>query len=114
MAKLFYTGCIFFFIHANVFGQTAHATISATITTPVGAEISQDINFEKLSTVKTSSLIKEEQNESLSFLKVIGDSFAYDVTIENDIVLLKRNKERKEYQPAEKYQPSLNITVNFN
>lgn len=118
MTKLFYTGCIFLLIHANVYGQTAHATVTATITTPVGAEISNDINLENFSTGKAASvnnkLIKEGQNEPLPFLKVIGDSFAYDITIENDIVLLKRKKELKEYQPAGKYQPSLNITVNFN
>lgn len=118
MAKLFYIGCIFLLIQNNVFGQVAHATITVTISTPVGAEISNSINFENFYKIRTTSvnnnLIQQEQNETQPFLKVIGESFAYNVTIENDLVLLKRKKGLKEFQPTEKYQPSLNITVNFN
>ena len=117
MVKLFYIGCIFLFIQNNVLGQTARATITAAITTPVGAEISNDINYETLSKIKTASvndlLIKQGQNETMPFLKVIGDSFAYAVTVEDD-VLLKRQEDKKTYPPTQMNESFLSITVNFN
>lgn len=113
MIKLFYIGCIFLFIQNNVLGQTAHATVTATITTPVGAEISNDINFETISKIKTTpaneNLINQGQNENMPFLKVIGDSFAYNVTIENDVLL-----KQKIYPSTQKNNSFLSITVNFN
>jgi hypothetical protein len=118
MTKLFYIGCIFFFLQNNVCGQTAHATIAATITTPVGAEISNYPNFEKFSKIKTAAVndssIKPQLNETLPFLKVIGDTFAYDVTIENDMLFSKTKRDIDGYQPPGKFQPSIQITVNFN
>lgn len=103
----------------NVSGQTAHATVTATITTPVGAEISGDIRLEKFP-AKGKSIIKGHtvkpvNDEQLSFLKVIGESFVHTITIENDTVLLKRKKDVNEsYESPGKYRPSLCITVNFD
>ena len=119
MARFFYITCIFILIQNNVFGQVAHGTITATITTPVGAEISGDVSFEKFalkmkSITKNRNVANPENNETISPVKVIGETFAYNVTIEKD-VLLKRKKDSKErYQSPEKYEPSLSITVNFD
>ena len=120
MTKLFYIACFFILIQDNVSGQVAHATISATITTPVGAEISGDISLEtfpvKMSSTKTNeNITKAVNNETRSFLKVIGESFAHTITLENDMVLLKRKKDSNEsYQPPQQYRPSLSVTVNFD
>ena len=118
MTKLFYIGCIILFIQNTVCGQTAHATVTATITTPVGAEISNDINFEKFSKINKTQVsdnrLASAQNETPPFLKIIGDTFVHDVTIENDTVQIKRKKDSNGNRPPERIQPSLNITVNFN
>jgi len=117
MIKLFYIGCISLFIHTNVFGQTAHANITATITTPVGTEISNDIDTETLSKIRTTqvndNLIQQGQNENMPFLKVIGDTFAYGVTVE-DNVLLKRKEDKETFPSTQKNESFLSITVNFN
>lgn len=117
MTKLFYTGFIFLLIQNNVFGQVAHATITATITTPVGAEISGDMNFERIAGSRTTSLkdnlIQQRPNGSIPFLKVIGDTFAYAVTIE-DNVPLKGKEDKETYPPTLKNESFLSITVNFN
>lgn len=119
MARFFYIACTFILIQNNLSGQVAHGTISATITTPVGAEISGDINFEEFavkmkSIIKKRNVINPENDDMPSPVRVIGESFAYNVTIENDTVLLKRKKAIREDQFPEKYEPALSITVNFD
>lgn len=105
MIKLLYITCIFLLTNSNVFGQVAYATASATIVTPVGAEISGDINFGDFSTgsshgtiapgsdgmAKSTGGVKlvKDKTGAVS-LNVIGGSFAYDVTIQTEPIILKR------------------------
>lgn len=120
MVKLFYIACFFILIQNNVLGQIAQATISATITTPVGAEISGDISLEelqvKIRSTKTNERITEQaNNEKLSPIKVIGESFAYNVSIENETVLIKSRTDINEsYQSAKKSVEYLSVMVNFD
>src|SRR5688572_29687179 len=122
MVKFFYIAFIVILIQESASGQVAHATISATITTPVGAEISGDISFEKFtsSNKSTKKGVEAESSEKILPIRIIGESFAHTVTIENEIienatVLLKRKKDIKEGYPSNRtYGPLTTITVNFD
>jgi hypothetical protein len=117
MVKFFHIAFILILIQNNVSGQqVAHATITATITTPVGAEISNDISFEKFAKMTSTKkgVITAENNEMKNSVKVIGESFAYNVTIQNDNQPLKRKKDVKEPTLSTGNEPPLSITVNFD
>lgn len=115
--KLFYTTCMFLFIATKMFGQVSHATTSATIVTPVGAELSADINETKK--INTNAITnpaditsKNNQKENdVSYLKIIGDIFSHYTTVENDDVILIK-KESEEILPGKK--SFVRITVNFD
>ncbi|MDB5222616.1 MAG: hypothetical protein JWN83_1283 [Chitinophagaceae bacterium] len=104
LTKFFYITCIFFLSKSNAFAQVAYATASATIVTPVGAEVTGDINFDDLSMVSSRNRIAgndstrkltggvnlaKDATAGIS-LNIIGGSFAYDITLQTDPVILKR------------------------
>ena len=117
--KLFYITCLFLFTTGKIFGQVSHATISANIVTPVGAEISAVINKEDLfnNNLRIASPDLNVTNlkipGQLAFLKIIGEVFSHNTTVENELVILKR-KENEEALPVSKHQSIVRITVNFD
>ena len=115
MFKLIYISLVLLVINSNVFGQTSSASASATIVTPVGAELSGDINnadlFSKNQGTSSSSNNNDIENKKqVSFLKIIGDTFAHQVTVENDIILTREGVTRT----AHKDESLVGITVNFD
>ena len=118
MIKLVYTTVILFLINSNVFAQTAHATISATITTPVGMEISNDINLNNFSQVNKitsgSDAIISNQGKIISLINIIGESFSHNVTVENYYALSDRNMENEKTLSVRKRESYVGITVNFD
>lgn len=123
MNRLFFIS-IFILTSANLFGQTSHATASATIVTPVGAEISGEINdvnfFSKNVRTRSSDVNIKNSNpdsnrdeEDLSFLTIIGEIFSHHVTVET-LDIFKGKKETEEILTARKHELFVSITVNFD
>lgn len=114
MMKQFYIISIIIFSAGKSFGQVSHATISSVIVTPVGLEFSGDMNegnlFNKYAG-KHGGLNIENENTA-SFLKIIGETFSHDTTYEMDQVVVKRKE--NERLPVPKQQPVVRITVNFD
>lgn len=119
MFKLFYIACILLIINSRLYGQTSTASVTASLVTPVGAEISGDINYadffnKGLSTETPDAQIQGiEKGKHLSFLKIIGEVFSHHVTVETDIIL-KRKRENEVTLSARKPESLVSITVNFN
>lgn len=103
MLKLAYITFMLVITTSSLFGQTSFASATATIVTPVGAEISGDINFKYFSGEVSNAAVTPNidrrnssggvkiianENRSTS-LNIIGGSFAYDITIQTEPVVLK-------------------------
>jgi hypothetical protein len=87
---------------------TVLTTASATIVTPVGAENSGYIDFGHFTSgntkgtivvgsngVRTSSggiSLSANENGAISSINIIGGSFVYDVTVQNEPVTIEANK----------------------
>ena len=116
MYRLFFIG-IFLITTGHLFGQVSHATASATIVTPVGAEISGDINdvnflSKNVKIISDDMNIKNSKSENdHSFLKIIGESFSYYVTVETENVFKRKGKEETFPRNQESF---VSITVNFD
>lgn len=97
MKKLLLIAIILFGITFPMYAQTAGASASATIVNPVGAESTGDIKFGYLPNTtqkKSEGLITNNSykvSTTFSSLKIIGSSFGYDISIQSEPVILKRN-----------------------
>jgi hypothetical protein len=111
MIKVFYITCIFLFAAGHTFGQASHATISATIVTPVGAEFSGDIDLNKNTGKQADGNIDKAQ--ATSFFKIIGDVFSHSTTVEKQYEILKR-KENEALLAEGIPQTIVRITINFD
>ena len=103
----------------NLFGQVSHATISATIVTPVGAEISDEIIYERIpaktkTTLPSDNVVLPEKNDPNSFLKVIGNTFSHHITVEKNYCFLKRKTDNDKTLTEQKHTSYVGITVNFD
>ncbi|HUS02028.1 MAG TPA: hypothetical protein VMY77_09890 [Chitinophagaceae bacterium] len=110
---------MFLFTAGNSFGQVSHANISATVTTPVGAELSGDINGEKLADnnlITTYSVTAKDLKKAinLTFLKIIGEEFSHNTTVEKDQIILKRKENEEAQILSNAMQRVVRITVNFD
>lgn len=82
----------------SVFGQnSSSATASATIVTSVGAESNGNIDFSNINAGiynNTSAGIKlsSVENSAITSINIIGGSFVYDVTVQNDPIAIGTGK----------------------
>ena len=121
MYRLFFI-VIFLITTSHLCGQVSHATASATIVTPVGAEISGEINDVNFSSnnvrarsagenIKDSNPDSNRDEKDLSFLKIIGETFSHHVTVETGNVFKRKGNEETFPRNHESF---VRITVNFD
>lgn len=118
MIRLCYITIILLITNCDVFAQTANANITATISTPVGMEVSKEINSTDISVMNILPAADyntiANKKLRLPLVNIIGKNFSHTVTLEEYNGVIDRNKNNLTTFYSQKKYSFVNVTVNFD
>jgi hypothetical protein len=119
MIRLLYITLILLVTNCDVYAQTAYANITAIITTPVGMEISSEINSSDFSVINnevpgSDSNINANRKVKPSLVNIIGKTFSHTVTVEKYNELRNTDKSNGSTFYSVKNNSFVKVTVNFD